>query len=74
METVEQTKLRLLREAVHDNLETVTGIKIKVSFPLVGFDNSFFKFPQTEQQIPLTGTTVLELYVGGVDVAFGVHM
>lgn len=29
METVEQTKLRLLREAVHDNLETVTGIKIK---------------------------------------------
>jgi len=29
METVEQTKLRLLREAVHDNLETVTGIKNK---------------------------------------------
>ena len=29
METVEQTKLRLLREAVHDNLATVTGIKNK---------------------------------------------
>ena len=29
METVEQTKLRLLQEAVHDNLETLTGIKRK---------------------------------------------
>jgi N-acetylmuramoyl-L-alanine amidase len=29
METVGQTKLRLLREAVHDNLATVTGIKNK---------------------------------------------
>jgi N-acetylmuramoyl-L-alanine amidase len=29
MQTVEQTKLRLLREAVHDNIETVTGIKNK---------------------------------------------
>lgn len=29
METVEQTKLRLLREAVHDNIETVTGVKNK---------------------------------------------
>ncbi len=32
METVEQTKLRLLREAVHDNVETLTGIKRK--FPI----------------------------------------
>lgn len=66
--------ITLAGESVSKLGETVTGIKIKVSFPLVGFDNSFFKFPQTEQQIPLTGTTVLELYVGGVDVAFGVHM
>lgn len=29
METVEQTKLRLLREAVHDNIKTVSGIKYK---------------------------------------------
>ncbi len=32
METVEQTKLRLLREAVHDNVAMVTGIKRK--FPV----------------------------------------
>jgi N-acetylmuramoyl-L-alanine amidase len=29
METVEETKLRLLREAVHDNLDTLAGIKRK---------------------------------------------
>jgi len=66
--------ITLAGESVSKLGETVTGIKIKTSFPLAGFDNSFFKFPQTEQQIPLTGATVLELYVGGVDVAFGVHM
>jgi N-acetylmuramoyl-L-alanine amidase len=30
MESVEQTKVRLLREAVHDNLETVRGVKRRV--------------------------------------------
>jgi N-acetylmuramoyl-L-alanine amidase len=33
METVEQTKLRLLREAVHDNLDTLSGIKRKFPAP-----------------------------------------
>jgi len=52
---------------------TVTGIKIEVSFPLAGFDNFFFQFSQTEELISLSGETVLELYIGKVDVALGVH-
>lgn len=54
--------------------ETVTGIKIKVSFPLGedGFNEFFFNLP-TEESISLAGETVLELYVSGVDVALGVH-
>ncbi len=53
--------------------ETVTGIKIEVSFPYSDFDNFFFFFSQTEESISLAGETVFELYVGGVDVALGVH-
>ena len=53
--------------------ETVTGIKIEVSFPLAGFDNFFFNFPQTEEPISPVGETVLELYTSEVDVALGVH-
>ena len=53
--------------------ETVTGIKIEVSFPLAGFDNFFFNFPQTEESISPVGETVLELYTSEVDVALGVH-
>jgi len=60
-------------ETVFKMGETVTGIKIKANFPVTGFDNFFFNFPQTVELISLTGDTVLELYVGGVDVAFGVH-
>ena len=63
----------LTGESVSKMGETVTGIRIEVSFPLAGFDNFFFQFPQTEETISLAGDTVLELYVGGVDVAFGVH-
>ena len=54
-------------------VEGVTGIKIEVDFPVSGFDNSFFNFPQTVESIPLAGETVLEVYVSGVDVAFGAH-
>jgi hypothetical protein len=54
-------------------VERVTGIKIEVDFPVSGFDNSFFNFPQTVESIPLTDETVLEVYVSGVDVAFGAH-
>lgn len=54
-------------------VEGVTGIKIEVDFPISGFDNSFFSFLQTVESIPLAGETVLEVYVSGVDVAFGVH-
>lgn len=53
--------------------ETVTGIKIEVSFPLAKFDNFFFNFPQTEESISPVGETVLELYTSEVDVALGVH-
>jgi hypothetical protein len=54
-------------------VETVTGIEIKVNFPLTDFDNTFFKFPQTEATITLTRETILELYVGDVDVGLGMH-
>lgn len=55
--------------------EAVTGIKVEVGFPLAGFDNFFFNIPQTVESIPLGGESnaVLELYVAGVDAAFGVH-
>ena len=55
------------------SIDGVTGIKIEVSFPISGFDNSFFNFPQTVESIQLSGETVLEVYVGEVDVAFGAH-
>jgi hypothetical protein len=54
-------------------VEGVTGIKIEVGFPVSGFDNSFFSFLQTVESIQLAGETVLEVYVSGVDVAFGAH-
>ena len=53
--------------------EIVTGIKIELNFPLQGFDNFFFKFPQTEETMSLSGETVLELYVGEVEVGLGTH-
>jgi hypothetical protein len=56
-------------------IEGVTGIKIQASFPLNlnGFDGSFFNFSPNPETISLAGGAVLEIYVGGVDVAFGVH-
>lgn len=65
--TGESTKTR--------TIEGVTGVRIEASFPLggSGFDNSFFNFPQPVESIQLAGETVLEVFVGGVDVAFGVH-
>jgi hypothetical protein len=55
--------------------ETVTGVKIKVGFPLGGdqFNEFFFNLPEIEESISLAGETVLELYVGGVDVELGAH-
>jgi hypothetical protein len=55
------------------SIDGVIGIKIEVSFPISGFDNSFFNFPQTVESIQLSGETVLEVYVGEVDVGFGAH-
>ena len=63
----------LTGESVSKISETVTGIGIEVSFPVDGFDNFFFRFPDMEESILLDGETILELYVGGVDVALGVH-
>lgn len=55
------------------SIDGVTGITIEVSFPITGFDGSFFNFPQTVESIQLSGETVLEVYVGEVDVALGAH-
>jgi len=65
--------ITLTGESVSKIVETVTGIEIAVSFPQSGFDNSFFNFAQTQESISLDPGTVLEIYAGGVDVAFGVH-
>jgi hypothetical protein len=56
-------------------IEGVTGIRIEASFPLAlnGFDSSFFNFSPNPEVISLASSAVLEVYVGGVDVAFGVH-
>ncbi|MGQ9565235.1 MAG: hypothetical protein ACUVT5_01640 [Candidatus Bathyarchaeales archaeon] len=53
--------------------ENVTGIKIVVSFPFVDFDNSFFNFAQEVELIRLTGSSILDINVGGVDVDLGAH-
>ena len=53
--------------------ESVTGIRVEASFPEAEFDNSFFHFPQVVESIALSGESVLELYVGEVDVILGVH-
>jgi len=65
--------ITLTGESVSKVSESVTGIKVEVSFPLAGFDNSFFHFSETVETISLSGETVVELYVGEVDVALGVH-
>ena len=53
--------------------ESITALKVEVSFPEADFDMSFFNFPQYEEQVTFTTETVLELYVGEVDVGLGVH-
>lgn len=65
--------ITLSGESVSKVGESVTGIKVEVNFPLPGFDNSFFHFSKTVEPISLTEESVLELYVGEVDVALGVH-
>jgi len=64
--------ITLTGESVSKVGESVTGIKVEVNFPLPGFDISFFHFSKTTETISLT-ESVLELYVGEVDVALGVH-
>ena len=64
--------ITLAGESVSKVGESVTGIKVEVNFPLPGFNNSFFHFSKTTETISLT-ESVLELYVGEVDVALGVH-
>ncbi|MEM2102253.1 MAG: hypothetical protein QXM22_01910 [Candidatus Bathyarchaeia archaeon] len=64
----------LTGESFHvKRIENVTGIKVVVSFPFVDFNNSFFNFAQEVELIRLTGTSVLDINVGGVDVDLGVH-
>ena len=56
-------------------IEGVTSIRVEASFPeaLSGFDSSFFSFDPNPVVFSLAGSAVLEVYLGGVDVAFGVH-
>ena len=54
--------------------ESVTAIKIEANFPLAGFDSSFFNFSQTLELIQASEETILELYIGAVDVGLGVHL
>jgi hypothetical protein len=65
--------MTLTGQSVSRISETVTSIKIEVSFPMDEYDNSFFQFPLIEETIALADESVLELYVGTVDVALGVH-
>lgn len=65
--------MTLTGQSVSKISETVTSIKVEISFPMDEYDNLFFQFPQYEEIITLTGESVLELYVGEVDVALGVH-
>ncbi|MCK4436104.1 hypothetical protein KAU87_04760 [Candidatus Bathyarchaeota archaeon] len=53
--------------------KSITALKVEVNFPEADFDNSFFHFPQSAEQVSFTTETVLELYVGEVDVGLGVH-
>jgi hypothetical protein len=67
--------ITLTGESVSKVGKSVTGIKVEVDFPLrdFGFDESFFHFSKTTETISLTEETVVELFVGEVDVALGVH-
>jgi hypothetical protein len=65
--------ITLAGESVSKVGESVTGIKVEVDFPLLGFDNSFFHFSKTTETISLTEETVVEVFVGEVDVALGAH-
>jgi hypothetical protein len=65
--------ITLTGESVSKVGESVTGIKVEVDFPLPGFNNSFFHFSETVETISLTEESVVELFVGEVDVALGVH-
>lgn len=66
----------LTGESVSKFAASVTGVKIEVGFPLAEFDNFFFNLPETVESISTEGMSnlVLELYVGGVDVALGAHL
>ncbi len=69
--------ITLTGESVSRKAETVTGIRIALALPLSesGFNQSFFNLSQLEESIPLdeASNIVLELYIGDVDVALGVH-
>ncbi len=67
------SSITLTGESVSKIGKSVTGIRVEVDFPLEGFDNSFFHFPIIAEPISLAEESVLELYVGKVDVALGVH-
>jgi hypothetical protein len=62
-------------ESVSKLGESITAFKIEVSFPKEddGFDNFFFNFPQLVEQVSFAEETVLDLYVGELNVGVGLH-
>jgi hypothetical protein len=59
-----------------ETVGNVIGLKVNVEFPsdTLGFDDSFFQFPFTEEEIDTPDGSVLEVYAGEVRVEFGVHV
>jgi len=53
---------------------SITQIKVVVEFPLAGFDNSFFNFSQTEEEFTVPSGSVIQIYIGNVEVSLGRHL
>lgn len=54
----------------------ITKIRIEVKFPLYSYDNTFFRFPSTVEEITIPSgysDSAIEVYTGEVEVALGVH-
>jgi len=60
---------------IANTISSVTRVKVKVEFPsdTLGFDNSFFQFPVTEEEIATPNDSILEVYAGKVRAELGVH-
>lgn len=53
---------------------SITQIKVVVEFPLAGFDNTFYNFAQTEEVFNVPSGSVIQIYIGEVEVSLGRHL